>query len=205
MVESNQRPSHAQPSHRQSQSPLVSTLVGPKLTGSFSHTQPGCCPRLRCGSWACGGSWPTGGRVFSQVKQLQFAFDWPERPKTSTMNRASAERIDSGQVLGSGRTFVFRKTVPRRDAFEIAHEPVAGNLRQDTGSGNGVAFAISVDQGGLGVRQPLDPEPVNQHVLGPGNQLVEGGLHSTPGGLPDINPIDDIDIHGRDGKADFGM
>src|SRR5438552_6600264 len=108
-------------------------------------------------------------------------------------------------MLRSGVAFVLGKAIPRIYLIKLSHEPVAGDLRQDTGGGNGIAFAIALDQGGVGVWKPFDSQAIDEGVLRLRVQLVQRLVHGAPGRLPDVDLIDHGDIDAGDGVADFSV
>src|SRR5256885_15550641 len=121
------------------------------------------------------------------------------------MDSARPSLVVSRVMLRGGISFVFGKTIARINLVKITHEPIAGDLRQDTRGGDRVAFAIALDQRRLRVRQPLYSQAIDEHVLWSWIQLVQGNVHGAPCGLTNIDSINHFDIHGCDGETNFWM
>ena len=93
------------------------------------------------------------------------------------MDRAGAQRLNGGQVLGRAVAFVLGKTVAGIEPVKLAHEAVARHLRQDARAGNGVAARIAFHQRRVREAHGLDGAPIHQHMLGRRLQLVERQVH----------------------------
>src|SRR5207249_6271551 len=78
-------------------------------------------------------------------EELQFSLDWPEGREAATMDRTRPKRLDGGEVLGCGVTFVPGEAVAGILAVQLNHFPVASDFGQDTGCGNGIALAVAGD------------------------------------------------------------
>jgi hypothetical protein len=102
-------------------------------------------------------------------------------------------------------TLVVRKAVAWIKRIELPHQTVSGDLGQNARGGDGVAAGIPGDQGGLGIRQPFNPKTIDEDVLGTRADLVEGLLHSPPGGLANVDPVDDLNIDPGDRPPNPGM
>src|SRR5437773_11806458 len=106
------------------------------------------------------------------------------------MDSAGPELPDGRIMLRGWIALMLGKAITGVKLVKFAHETIASDLGEDAGGGDRIAFAITLDEGGLGVGQPADPEAIDKDVLGPGLQLVQSDVHGAPGGLADIDLVD---------------
>ena len=104
---------------------------------------------------------------------------------------------------GGAVAFVFGKIVFWPLFVELAHEAVAGDLGEDAGGGDGVAFAIAPDDGGLGHGKRGHAAAIDERVRGGRGELGEGGVHRAVGGLEDVDLVDDRGVDNADAEMDF--
>ena len=69
-----------------------------------------------------------------------------ERSEAAAVDRAGAQRLNGGQVLGRPVALVLGKTVAGIEPVKLAHEAVARHLRQDARAGNRVTARIAFHQ-----------------------------------------------------------
>ena len=94
------------------------------------------------------------------------------------------------EMLRGAVTFVFGETVLRELPVVIHHQTIARNLGQHAGSGDGIAEAVALDDGGLGEMERFHRAPIHEHVLRGRAQLVEREVHGQMSGLEDVDGVD---------------
>ena len=65
----------------------------------------------------------------------------------------------------SAVTFMLAEAILRKMGAEVTHHSVPRNFRDHTGSGDGKAEAIAIDNSGLGNWKRNNGQPINQHVV----------------------------------------
>jgi len=95
----------------------------------------------------------------------------------------------------SAVTFMLAEAILRKMGTKVTHHSVPGNFRDYTGSGDGKAEAIPIDNGGLGNWKRNDGQAINQHVLRRAGERCDGLAHRSVGRAQNI---DAVDLHGID-------
>jgi hypothetical protein len=95
----------------------------------------------------------------------------------------------------SAVTFMLAEAILRKMGAEVTHHSVPRNFRDHTGSGDGKAEAIAIDNGGLGNWKGNHGQAINQHVLGRAGERCNGLPHRSVRGPQNIDPVD---LHGID-------
>src|SRR5206468_1493725 len=102
--------------------------------------------------------------------------------------------FQSRKMFGGSVTFVLGETVLGELFVDARHNAVARDLGDDAGGGDGEAFAVAFDDGGLRDADGRDVQAVYEDVIGFDGQGVEGQLHRPPGGAEDVVAINDLDL-----------
>ena len=97
--------------------------------------------------------------------------------------------------------FVLAEAIFGKARAEVAHNRVARDLGNDTGRGNGQAEAIAIDDGRLGKGKRKNGKAIDEDMVGPEAERVDGSAHRLVGGAENIdrinlNRIDDSDSPG---------
>ena len=95
----------------------------------------------------------------------------------------------------SAVTFMLAEAILRKMGAEVTHHSVTGNFRDHTGSGDGKAEAIAIDNGGLGNWKGNNWQAINQHVLRRAGERCNRLAHRSVGRAQNI---DSVDLHGID-------
>lgn len=95
----------------------------------------------------------------------------------------------------SAVTFMLAEAILRKMGAEVTHHSVPRNFRDHTGSGDGKAEAIPIDNSGLGNWKGNNGQPINQHVLRCAGERCSGLPHRSVSGAQNI---DAVDLHGID-------
>ena len=95
----------------------------------------------------------------------------------------------------SAVTFMLAEAILRKMGTEVTHHSVTRNLRDHTGSGDGKAEAIAIDNSGLGNWKGNNGQAINQDVVRRIGEGGNGGAHRFVRSAQDIDPVD---LHGID-------
>ena len=92
----------------------------------------------------------------------------------------------------SAVTFMLAEAILRKMGTEVTHHSVTGNFRDHTGSGDGKAEAIAIDNSGLGNWKGNNGQAINQHVV---RRAREGGNGLAHRSVRGAQNIDSVDLH----------
>jgi hypothetical protein len=95
----------------------------------------------------------------------------------------------------SAVTFMLAEAILRKMGTEVTHHSVTRNFRDHTGSGDGKAEAIAIDNSSLGNWKGNNGQAINQHVVGRAGERCNGLAHRSVGRTQNI---DAVDLHGID-------
>jgi hypothetical protein len=95
----------------------------------------------------------------------------------------------------SAVTFMLAEAILRKTGAEVTHHSVTGNFRDHTGSGDGKAEAIAIDNSGLGNWKRNNGQAINQHVVRRAGERCNGLAHRC---VSRAQNIDAVDLHGID-------
>ena len=107
---------------------------------------------------------------------------------------------DGFDVRGGSVTFVLCKAVLRELCIKFNHQPVAGDFGNNAGGSNRKALSISFDNASGFTRQAAHGISVNQRQIGLWTDLRNRFGHSFPGGLQNVDLVNDV--RPDDGTAD---
>ena len=95
----------------------------------------------------------------------------------------------------SAVTFMLAEAILRKMGAEVTHHSVPRNFRDHTGSGDGKAEAIAIDNSRLGNWKGNNGQAINQDVIRHAGEGGNGGAHRFVRSAQDIDPVD---FHGID-------
>jgi hypothetical protein len=95
----------------------------------------------------------------------------------------------------SAVTFMLAEAILRKMGAEVTHHSVPRNFSDHTGSGDGKAEAIAIDNGALGNWKGNNWQAIDQHVLRRAGECCNGLAHRSVGRAQNI---DSVDLHGID-------
>ena len=95
----------------------------------------------------------------------------------------------------SAVTFMLAEAILRKMGTEVTHHSVTGNFGDHTGSGDGKAEAIAIDNSGLRNWKGDNGQAINQDVIRRVGEGGNGGAHRFVRSAQDIDPVD---FHGID-------
>ena len=106
------------------------------------------------------------------------------------------------QVLGRAVARIALPSIGRVMARQGGHQAIAQLLRDDRGTGDGVALGVALDD--VQVRAPERGKrvAVDQHVIGADRQPLERALHGQHGGVIDVEPVHLVDRRGPDTEGE---
>ena len=90
----------------------------------------------------------------------------------------------------SAVTFMLAEAILRKMGTEVTHHSVTGNFRDHTGSGDGKAEAIAIDNGGLGNWKRNNGQAINQDMFGRTGERCNGLAHRSVGRAQNIDSVD---------------
>src|SRR6266550_588970 len=93
------------------------------------------------------------------------------------MDRTRPEFMEFQEMDLSAVTFMLAEAILRKMGTEVTHHSVTRNFRDHTGSGDGKAQAIAIDNSGLGNWKRNNGQPINQHVLRRVGERCNGLAH----------------------------
>ena len=105
----------------------------------------------------------------------------------------------------SSVTFMLAEAILRKIGAKVTHHCVTGNFRDHTGSGNGKAEAIPIDNSGLGNWKRNNGQAINQHVLRRAGERCNGLAHRSVGRAQNIDSVDLHRIDNTDGPTEVGI
>jgi len=105
----------------------------------------------------------------------------------------------------SAVTFMLAEAILRKMGTEVTHHSVTGNFRDHTGSGDGKAEAIAIDNSGLGNWKGNNGQAINQDVVGRVGEGGNGGAHRFVRSAQDIDPVDFHGIDNAHRPAEVGI
>ena len=105
----------------------------------------------------------------------------------------------------SAVTFMLAEAILRKMGTEVTHHSVTGNFRYHTGSGDGKAEAIAIDNSGLGNWKRNDGQPINQHVVRRAGERGNGLAHRFVRCAQNINAVDLDAIDNPDCPGEVGI
>jgi hypothetical protein len=86
--------------------------------------------------------------------------------------------------------FVLAEAIFGKARAEVAHNRVARDLGNDTGRGNGQAEAIALDNGRLGQGKRKNRETIDEDMIRPEAERVDGRAHCLVGRAENVDRID---------------
>jgi hypothetical protein len=95
----------------------------------------------------------------------------------------------------SAVTFMLAEAILRKMGTEVTHHSVTSNFRDHTGSGDGKAEAIAIDNSSLGNWKGNNGQAINQHMVGRAGERCNGLAHRS---VSRAQNIDAVDLHGID-------
>ena len=119
----------------------------------------------------------------------KFALDRSQRREAAPVDGARAVGRDRRQMLLRAVSFVFGKSVFRPLPVEFEHQPVARDLGQHAGGGDGIAAGVAFHNGRVRHRHGLDGPSVHERVFRRGLQLRERVVHGAMRGAQDVDGI----------------
>jgi hypothetical protein len=105
----------------------------------------------------------------------------------------------------SAVTFMLAKAILRKVGAEVTHHSVPRNFRNHTGSGDGKAKAIAIDNGGLGNWKRDNGQSINQYVVGYTCEGCNGLAHRSVRGAQNIDAVDLHRIDNTDRPTQIGV
>lgn len=99
-------------------------------------------------------------------------------------------------------TLVLAEAIFREPRAEVAHNRIAGNLRDHTRGRDREAVAIAVDDGGLGKRKWEDGEAVDEHVFRLNGESTYRDPHRLVARPQNVDRVDLDGIDNPDGPRD---
>jgi hypothetical protein len=90
----------------------------------------------------------------------------------------------------SAVTFMLAEAILRKMRTEVTHHSVTGNFRDHTGSSDGKAEAIAIDNSGLGNWKGNNGQAINQDVVRRAGEGGNGDAHRFVRRAQDIDPVD---------------
>ncbi len=104
-------------------------------------------------------------------------------------------------MLGRLVALVIAQAVFGIEVVPLAHHLVAIDLGDDGGGRDGVAALVPLNERLLG-KGKVEGNGVDQHEIGGGIELLDGGLHGEARSLVDVDAVDSGGIDGGDGPGD---
>jgi hypothetical protein len=95
----------------------------------------------------------------------------------------------------SAVAFMLAEAILGKMGTKVTHHSVTRDFRDHTGSGDGKAEAIAIDNGGLGKWKGNNGQAINQHVLRRAGERCNGLAHRS---MRRAQNIDAVDFHGID-------
>jgi hypothetical protein len=105
----------------------------------------------------------------------------------------------------SAVTFMLAEAILRKMGAEVTHHSVPRNFRDHTGSGDGKAEAIAIDNGGLGDWKGNNGQAINQYMVGRAGERCNGLAHRSVCGAQNIDAVDFYRIDNTDGPTEVGV
>ena len=127
------------------------------------------------------------------------------RLERAAMDRTGSKFMKSGQVEFGAVTLVLVEAIFWKLGAEVTHHPVACDLGDDAGGGDGQTVAIAVDDGRLRKWKRKNGKTVDQNVLRRESELGERDPHRFMRRAQNIDPIDLEMIDHTDGPGDLGV
>lgn len=106
------------------------------------------------------------------------------------MGRARAQLLDCGEMGAGGVAFVAVKAVGRVTFMQLTEKPVAMDLGQNGGGGDGNDVQVAFGEAQLGKVKRLELDPVEEQVIGAGREGLDGPAHGEAGGGGDAAGVD---------------
>jgi hypothetical protein len=105
----------------------------------------------------------------------------------------------------SAVTFMLAEAILRKMGAEVTHHSVTGNFRDHTGSGDGKAEAIAIDNSGLGNWKRNNGQPINQHVVRRAGERCNGLAHRSVSRAQNIDAVYLHRIDNTDRPTEVGV
>jgi hypothetical protein len=105
----------------------------------------------------------------------------------------------------SAVTFMLAEAILRKMGAEVTHHSVPRNFRDHTGSGDGKAEAIAIDDSGLGNWKRNNGQPINQNVVGRAGERGNGLTHRSVSRAQNIDAVDFYRIDNTDRPTEVGV
>jgi hypothetical protein len=105
----------------------------------------------------------------------------------------------------SAVTFMLAEAIIRKIGTEVTHHSVTSNFGDHTGSGDGKAEAIAIDNSGLGNWKRNNGQAINQHVVGRAGEPCNGLAHRSVSGAQNIDSVDLDRIDNTDRPTEVGV
>ena len=105
----------------------------------------------------------------------------------------------------SAVTFMLAETIIRKIGTEVTHHSVTGNFRDHTGSGDGKAEAIPIDNSGLGNWKRNNGQAINQDMFGRNGERCNGLAHRSVRGAQNIDSVDLDGVDNADRPTEVGV
>ena len=94
------------------------------------------------------------------------------------------------QVQFRAVAFVLAEAIFRKTRAEVAHNRIAGDFRDHARRRDAEAVAIAVDDRRLRKRKGKHRQAIDEYMVGPHAQRIDGGAHRLVGGAQDIDGVD---------------
>jgi hypothetical protein len=101
----------------------------------------------------------------------------------------------------SAVTFMLAEAILRKMGAEVTHHSVPRDFRDHTGSGDGKAEAITIDNGGLGKWKGNNGQAINQYMVGRAGECCNGLAHRSVCGAQNIDAVDFYRINNTHGPT----
>jgi hypothetical protein len=105
----------------------------------------------------------------------------------------------------SAVAFMLAEAILRKMGAEVTHHSVPRNFRDHTGSGDGKAEAIAIDNGGLGNWKGNNGQAINQYMVGRAGERCNGLAHRSVRRAQNIDAVDLDGIDYTDGPTEAGI
>ena len=106
------------------------------------------------------------------------------------MGRARAQLLDSGEMGAGGVTLVTVEAVGGVPFMQLAEQPVAMDLGENGGGGDGNDVQVASGEAQLGKVERLELDPVEEQVIGAGREGQDGAAHGKASGWGDTTGVD---------------
>jgi hypothetical protein len=105
----------------------------------------------------------------------------------------------------SAVTFMLAEGILRKNGTEVTHHSVPGNFRDHTGSSDGEAEAIPIDNRGLGNWKRNNGQAIDQNMVRRAGERCDGLAHRFVRCAQNVDPVDFHGIDNADRPAQIGI